>query len=93
MSKCVCGRLLTFPGAASQAITEALDVARENHDEDCLSQALSWLTFIESKHNSGLKQKFSFGEDKAKNKNIAFLKSMDMLWDVKRKLQRVRCKA
>jgi Anaphase-promoting complex subunit 5 len=76
---------------ATQAITEALDVARENHDEDCLSQALSWLTFIESKHNAGVKQKFVFGEDKAKNKNIAYLKSMDLLWDIKRKLQRVCC--
>ncbi|KAI8576377.1 hypothetical protein K450DRAFT_256999 [Umbelopsis ramanniana AG] len=73
---------------ALAAITEALDVARENHDEDCLSQALSWLTFIESKHNTGVKQKFVFGEDKAKNKNIAYLKSMDLLWDIKRKLQR-----
>ncbi|CAO3675558.1 unnamed protein product [Umbelopsis vinacea] len=73
---------------ALAAITEALDVARENHDEDCLTQALSWLTFIESNHNSGVKQKFFFGEDKSKNKNVAFLKSMDMLWDIKSKLQR-----
>jgi hypothetical protein len=73
-----------------QAITEALDVARENHDEDCLSQALSWLTFIESKNNSEVTQKFFFGDNTSKNKNVAFLKSMDMLWDIKRNLQRVR---
>ncbi|KAM3584088.1 hypothetical protein VKS41_004055 [Umbelopsis sp. WA50703] len=75
---------------ALAAITEALDVARENHDEDCLSQALSWLTFIESKNNSEVTQKFFFGDNTSKNKNVAFLKSMDMLWDIKRNLQRVR---
>ncbi|CAM0141242.1 unnamed protein product [Umbelopsis sp. WA50703] len=73
---------------ALAAITEALDVARENHDEDCLSQALSWLTFIESKNNSEVTQKFFFGDNTSKNKNVAFLKSMDMLWDIKRNLQR-----
>ncbi|KAJ2961847.1 hypothetical protein NQZ79_g2909 [Umbelopsis isabellina] len=72
---------------ALAAITEALDVARENHDEDCLSQALSWLTFIESKNNSEVTQKFFFGDNQSKNKNVAFLKSMDMLWDIKRNLQ------
>ncbi|KAI9263282.1 anaphase-promoting complex subunit 5-domain-containing protein [Phascolomyces articulosus] len=64
---------------ALAALDEALDIARENQDENCLNEVLSWIRFIKGNDSSLTDQYPMYSLADESNPNVAYLECLDKL--------------
>ncbi|KAG2219470.1 hypothetical protein INT45_008118 [Circinella minor] len=74
---------------ALAALDEALDIARENQDENCLNEVLSWIRFIKGNDSSLTDQYPMYSiADESSNPNVAYIECLDKLSRAKEMIQR-----
>lgn len=72
---------------------EALSMARDHQDPECLNEILSWVRYIQGIESSQVERYplYTVNENTAANTNVIFLEIMSKLAFARELLRRVRC--